>query len=168
MLTTERLVIKPYEDCDEARMVELLTDETIKETFMIPDFASRAEAVAMFRKLQKYSYSEDHYEYGIYLQNELIGFVNDVCIEHGSIEIGYVIHPNFHNRGYATEMLSAVLEDLFERGFSTVIAGAFEKNRASFRVMEKCGMKRIEKEDDIVYHNELRHCLYYAKKGSDK
>ncbi len=164
MLATKRLIIKPYEDCDEARMVELLTDETIKETFMIPDFASRAEAVAMFRKLQRFSHSEEHYEYGIYLQNELIGFVNDVCIEHGCIEIGYVIHPNFHNRGYATEMLSAVLEDLFQRGFNTVIAGAFETNQASFRVMEKCGMKRIEKEDDVIYHNKKQHCLYYAKR----
>ena len=167
MLTTKRLVLKPYEDCDEARMIELLTNEAIKETFMIPDFNSWEEAVAMFRKLQKYSYSDEHYEYGIYLQDELIGFVNDVCIEHGSIEIGYAIHPDFHNRGYATEMLAAVIEDLFQKGYSTVIAGAFENNRASFRVMEKCGMTRIEREDDIFYHNKKQHCLYYAKTAAE-
>ncbi len=148
-------------------MIELLTNETIKETFMIPEFGSREEAAAMFRKLQQYSNSEDHYEYGIYLQNELIGFVNDVCIEHGSIEIGYAIHPDFHNRGYATEVLAAVIEDLFQKGYSTVIAGAFENNRASFRVMEKCGMTRIEREDDIFYHNKKQHCLYYAKTAAE-
>ncbi|HNX15347.1 MAG TPA: GNAT family N-acetyltransferase, partial [Oscillospiraceae bacterium] len=75
--------------------------------------------------------------------------------------------PDFHNRGYATEMLAAVIEDLFQKGYSTVIAGAFENNRASFRVMEKCGMTRIEREDDIFYHNKKQHCLYYAKTAAE-
>ena len=163
MLTTERLVLKHYDDNDEERMVELLTNETIKETYMIPDFGSREEAVSMFKKLQQYSYSNEHYEFGIYKQNELIGFVNDVSIESDSIEIGYVIHPDFHNNGYASEMLTSVIEDLFQRGFSTVLAGAFETNTASFRVMEKCGMKRIEKESDIFYNNRQQHCIYYSK-----
>lgn len=162
MLTTERLVLKPYDDNDEERMVELLTNETIKETYMIPDFGSREEAVSMFKKLQQYSRSNEHYEFGIYKQNELIGFLNDVSIELDSIEIGYVIHPDYHNNGYASEMLSSVIEDLFQRRFYMVIAGAFETNTASCRVMEKCGMKRIEKETDIFYHNKQQHCIYYS------
>jgi len=162
MITTERLVLKPYDDNDEGRMVELLTNETIKETFMIPDFDSSEEAVSMFKKLQQYSCSDEHYELGIYKQNVLIGFVNDVSIESDSIEIGYVIHPDFHNNGYATEMLSSVIEDLFQRGFYAVIASAFETNAASCRIMEKCGMKRIEKEIDVFYHNKQQHCIYYS------
>ncbi len=162
MITTERLVIKPYDDNDEDRMVNLITNEAIKKTYMIPDFGSREEAIAMFKKLQKYSCSNERYEFGIYKQNELIGFVNDVNIESDSIEIGYVIHPNFHNNGYASEMLSSVIEDLFQKGFYTVIAGAFETNKASCRVMEKSGMKRIEKETDVFYHNKRQHCIYYS------
>lgn len=162
MLTTERLVIKPYDDNDEDRMIDLITNETIKETYMISDFGSREEAVAMFEKLHKYSWSNEHYEFGIYKQNELIGFVNDVSIESDSIEIGYVIHPDFHNNGYASEMLSSVIEDLFQMGFYTVIASVFETNKASCRVMEKSGMKRIEKETDVFYHNKWQHCIYYS------
>lgn len=160
-LITERLTLKPYDDEDEHRMIELLTNETIKETYIIPDFANSEEAVAMFRKLKSYSLSEEHYELGIYLKGELIGFVNDVSIESGVIEIGYAIHPDFHNMGYAREILSAVIKDLFKKGFSTIVAGAFEHNGASFRVMEKCGMKPNGKEKIIAYRNRSQRCVYY-------
>lgn len=162
MLTTKRLTIKPYDDADEDRMVELLTNEAIKATYMIPDFGSREEAVAMFKRLQRYSLSNEHYEFGIYKRDELIGFVNDVCIEPQSIEIGFAIHPDYHNQGYATEMLASVIEDLFSRGYYRVIAGAFETNTASRRIMEKCGMKKTEIEKDILYQGKQQHCVYYS------
>lgn len=161
MLETKRLILKPYGDEDEDRMIELLTNDTIKETYIIPDFASREEACAMFRKLKQYSESDGHYEFGIYLSNELIGFVNDVSVVHETIEIGYAFHPDFHNKGYATEMLAAVIEDLFRKGFSKVVAGAFENNAASFRVMEKCGMWRNGKEKAIYYQDRIQRCIYY-------
>lgn len=168
MITTERLVLKPYCDKDMDRMIELLTNEKIKETFMIHDFKSRQEAEKMFWKLQENSLSEEHYEFGIYLENELIGFINDVEIEGKKIELGYVIQPDFHNKGYATEVLRAAIKDLFEKGFEEVITGAFVSNIASCRVMEKCGMVRIDKEEDIEYHGKVHHCIYYAIKKNRK
>lgn len=164
MIKTNRLVLKQYCDEDEKRMIELLTNDKIKETFMIPDFNSIDEAISMFKKIQSYSYSNDHYDLGIYLGENLIGFVNDVSIENEKIEIGYVIDPDFHNKGYASEALLAVINDLFNKGFKEVYAGAFESNIASFRVMEKCGMKRIDKEEDIKYKGKLHHCIYYSIK----
>lgn len=161
MLVTERLMLKPYEDQDEDRMIELLMNEAIKETYIIPDFATREDAVSMFSKLKRYSLSDEHYELGIYRSGKLVGFVNDVSIEPGVIEIGYAIHPDFHNMGYASEMLLAVIEDLFSKGFETIVAGAFDNNAASFRVMEKCGMKPNGKEKEIEYHGRRQRCVYY-------
>ena len=162
MLTRDRLVIKSYEVNDEKKMVELLTDKTIRETYMLPDFDTRSQAVTYFKKLRQVSFSADHYEYGIYKDNALIGFVNDVSIEKDSIEIGFVIHPAAQNNGYATEMLFAVIKDLFSRGFSTVKACVFENNIASRRVLEKCGMKRDKEETDILYRGKLRRCIHYS------
>ncbi|CDM70032.1 acetyltransferase, GNAT family [Clostridium bornimense] len=164
MITTRRLVLKPYSERDQEDMIELLTNEKIKETFIIPDFNTRDEAVSMFKKLQEYSLSENHYELGIYKDQHLIGFINDVDMDDVKIEIGYVIHPDFHNKGYATEALAAVIEDLFKKGFCEVITGAFISNKASCRVMEKCGMERIDKEEDMFYHDKLHHCIYYSIK----
>lgn len=168
IVRTKRLVLKPHSDRDQEAMVELLINEKIKETFMIPDFKTNDEGIAAFKKLQELSQSEEHYERSICVEQQLIGFLNDVEITDDKIELGYVIHPQFQNKGYATEALGAAIEDLFQKGFHEVITGAFADNTASMRVMEKCGMTRIEKEEDITYHNETRHCLYYAiRKKSD-
>ena len=70
------------------------------------------------------------YERGIYLGDQLIGFVNTVEAEKSCIELGYVIHPAHHNHGYATEMLQAVIADLFEKGYHEICAGAFQENTA--------------------------------------
>ncbi|MBN2557977.1 MAG: GNAT family N-acetyltransferase [Clostridia bacterium] len=164
MIKTERLVIKPYEDSDCEGMVRLLTDETISQTFMLPDFQSQEEAAAMFKRLLDYSCSDDHYERGIYKDNELIGFVNDVEIKARRIEIGYVIHPGHHGRGYATEALGAVIPDLFQKGYEEVAAATFADNAASRRVMEKCGMRLIEKTDDVQYRGGLHRCVFYSIK----
>ncbi len=162
IIKTDRLEIKPFQDIDQKAMIELLTNNVIKKSFMIPDFKTEEEAINMFKKLQGFSYSDNHFERGIYLNHQLIGFVNDVEIDDSVIELGYVIHPNFHNKGYATEMLKAVINDLFSKGFNQIITGAFDDNLASINVMRKCGMSKISKEDDISYHGVLHHCHYYA------
>lgn len=92
----------------------------------------------------------------------MIGFVNDVEIGNGVIELGYVIHPMHKNMGYATEMLRAVIDELFHKGFRQIAACAFENNAASIQVMQKCGMKKVAKEEDIFYRGVLHHCYYYA------
>ena len=47
-------------------------------------------------------------------------------------------------------------------GFEHVKAGFFEENMASCRVMEKCGMTKLDVEDDIEYRGVMHHCLYYG------
>ncbi len=162
MIITKRLTIKPYEITDQEDMINILTNKTIRKTFMIPDFKSCEEAVRMFRKLMDFSYSDEHYEKGIYLDDLLIGFVNDVEIDDKRIEIGYVIHPDYHNKGYATEALTAVIADLFDIGYKTITAAAFEDNLASRRVMEKCGMKLNNKTSTILHNDILKVCVYYS------
>ena len=43
-----------------------------------------------------------------------------------TIEIGYVIHPDFQGHGYATEAVRAVIAQLKAIGFQKVIAGFFD------------------------------------------
>ena len=162
MLRTQRLTLKPYRKRDRQNMIELLTNEQIKKTFMIPDFATRREAVAAFDKLYEYAHSDAHYEMGVYLDDAMIGFFNDVEIGDGFIEVGYVIHPAHQGRGYATEALAAVLGDLFDRGFREVRTAAFRHNLPSRRVMEKCGMRMTDETESYLYHGKQEECVCYA------
>ena len=163
-IQTDRLELKAYSDRELEDLLSIICNDEIKKTFMIPDFETKEDAMKMFHKLKEWSLSEEHYEYGIYLKDKLIGFVNDVEIDHDMIEIGYVIHPNYKNQGYATEVLSAVLTELFNIGYNVVKTGVFIENIASRRVIEKCGMKKINREEDIEYQGKIHHCIYYERR----
>lgn len=163
-IKTERLELKPLSDSDRDNMIELLTNNEIKKTYMLPDFESEEQAEKLFLRLKEGSLAYKVYQVGIYLNGMLIGFANEVEREDDKIELGYMIHPEHHNQGYGTEMLKAMIEEMFARGFSEVIAGAFEENPASLRVMEKSGMTKLDKTDEIEYRGVLHKCVYYSKK----
>ena len=74
--------------------------------------------------------------------------------------IGYGIRPSERRKGCATAALAAAVPQLFARGFSAVRAGAFCENAASLRVMEKCGMTRIDLTEDIEYRGKTYRCVY--------
>ena len=59
------------------------------------------------------------------------------------------------------------MEWLWRHGFRKVIAGAFEENRASLRVMEKCGMTLQPETEDIDYRGKIHRCVYYAAVGEN-
>ena len=158
---TKRLFIRPFLDHDEETMLRLLTDSKIKETYMIPDFDCMEKVLRLFKRYQELSKAPERIVGAITLDDHVIGFFNDTGIRDGYIELGYVIDPAFHNQGYMTEALTALIAYLFEHGFREVGAGAFVENPASLRVMEKSGMVRQEKEDDIEYRGVTHHCVYY-------
>ena len=58
-------------------------------------------------------------------------------------------------------MLFRSIQELFRIGYRVVRAGLFEENTASSRVMEKCGMIKIDRTDEIEYHGSNHHCIYY-------
>ena len=148
---------------DLETMLDILTNNCVKQTYMLPDFPSREDAVPLFQKLVGLSGDSRRFVRGIYADETLVGFLNDVEIENGAIELGYVIHPRFQGNGYATEALGIAIGELFRLGFQAVITGAFRQNAASIRVMEKNGMTRIEKAEPIEYRGKTHICVYYTK-----
>lgn len=162
-IKTERLELKSFRSCDLEQIKDLLTNEEIAKTFMVPEFESEKQVRNLANKLIENSKPEDtaHLEYGVYLNDTLIGFINNCEFGEDEIEIGYVIHPDHKGQGYATEAVSAVIQDLFRMGFTKVVTGYFEKNTASRRVMEKCGMHQIERSDEVEYRGVNHVCRYF-------
>lgn len=157
-----QLTLKPFSPVDAQSALDILTNNDVKQTYMLPDFESREAAHPLFQRLLELSRSTDRYVRGIYLKDQLIGFLNDVEIHGTSMELGYVIHPNHCGKGYMTEALRAAISELFQKGYRKIIAGAFDHNIASIRVMEKAGMQRLNKSDTIEYRGEVHHCIYYS------
>ena len=154
-------MLRSMSENDEKNALEILTNEQIAKTFMLPIFQEKKDAIPLFERLKTLSLSDERFVYGIYFQDELIGFVNDVDIGETSVELGYCLHPIYHNQGIMTEALKAVICALFGVGFAKIKAGAFEGNTASMRVMEKCGMARTGEIEMIEYRGENKRCICY-------
>lgn len=58
-------------------------------------------------------------------------------------ELGWVLHPDHAGRGYATEAVRELIRLCFEDlGLRRVTASCFAANEASWRLMERVGMRR--------------------------
>lgn len=159
-LQTERLEIRPFTENDRAALAALLSNRQIGETYMLPDFQSEAEALPLADRLTTLSQSRKRMVLGMFRETRLIGFLNDVEIHGDDIELGYVVDPRYWNCGYATEALRGVIGALFAHGFHRVTAGAFAGNEASLRVMRKCGMTSLGKQEVISYRGVDHLCVY--------
>ncbi len=68
--------------------------------------------------------------------------------------MGYAINPLFQKKGLATEAAIRLLEFGFnELKLLVIWATCDSENTASYRVMEKCGMKKV---GHIIRHKELK------------
>lgn len=160
ILKTARLTVKPMDEADSSAVQQILTHRSVIRAYMVPDL-SPEQAERLFRRLKDLSWDTSRYVRGIYLNGQLIGFLNDTEITGEYLELGWALHPAYHNQGYATEAVSAAIADLFSMGVPAVLAGAFDWNLPSIRVMEKCGMKKILKTDTIEYRGNAHTCVYY-------
>ena len=152
--------MKSLEAEDMVPMLRMAADDRIKKTYMLSDLPDREQAEAFFRRLKTLSESDSHFVYGIYRDGDLIGFLNECEIDGTNIELGYFISPENWNQGYAAEALQAAIDELFRMGFERVRTGFFEENKASCRVMEKCGMHLIPDESVIIYRGISHKCFY--------
>ena len=143
-------------------LIGVLAEKNIGIAFatMIPNGVESA-FTAVEKTTENGSFGKERFVYGIYSTNKIIGFLNEVTSENDEIEVGYFIASKEWNKGYATEALKVAIEELFAMGYKRVVAGHFEDNPASGRVMQKAGMKLIEKEEIINYRNAEHRCLYY-------
>ena len=158
-----QLTLRPFRPEDASVITDILTDRNVAGTYMLPDFSGKEDALPLFHRLSELSEREDRYVRCICLQDSPIGFLNDVEIRDSTMELGYVIHPAHQGRGYMTSALNAAIRELTALGFRELRAGAFCENRASLRVMEKCGMIPTGESEMIHYRGAEHKCVYYRR-----
>ena len=152
---------------DRERMLDILTSCKVNKTYMLPDYLHREDATPLFLRLMDMSQDTKKYVRAVANESGLVGFLNHTDIQDKKIELGYVIHPDFQGKGYMSEALRLAMDELFAMGYEEVITGAFSTNAASIRVMEKCGMTRLDKADEIQYRGMTHTCLYYSRKRAE-
>jgi len=86
-----------------------------------------------------------YYDLGIEKREDgrLIGLIGLMCQEHRQGLIGWALGINARGKGYATEAASALIAFGFsELGLHRIYAVTSSVNRASWKVMERVGMRK--------------------------
>ena len=60
-IQTEHLDLHPLSDFDRDAVVEILQNDTVKKTYMVPDITSKEIGDRLFQRLKECSLSEGHY-----------------------------------------------------------------------------------------------------------
>jgi len=149
-LTTERLVLRPYDCEDEAAIVALLTDPDVMrfvgDGVFAPDRARRV--------FEKVFVLYERGSWGVWAVTEretdrLVGSAEIKPRPNDEWEIVYILGKDAWGKGYATELGRELVRYGFERlALDCVTATVDYANAVSIRVLEKLGMRQIGEESD--------------------
>jgi ribosomal-protein-alanine N-acetyltransferase len=137
--------MRPFTLGDLDELHRLWTDPGVRKYLWDDTVISREQAEAVIASSIDSSASHGFGLWSVYPKDEaaLIGFCGFRLFgEPQEVEILYGVAPSHWGQGLATEAAQAMLRCGFEEhGFDLIYAGADPPNAASFRVMEKTGMK---------------------------
>ncbi len=176
-LSTERLILRRWEDRDRAPFAALNADPIVMEFFTA--MLSRTESDNFVDRI------EDHFDrhgFGLWAAElketqEFIGYVGlwPATLEAPfapAVEVGWRLARQFWGSGFAPEAARAAIADGFDRlAINEIVSFTATINAKSRRVMEKIGMTR-EVGDDFEHPSvppgdPLRpHVLYRIQRPS--
>jgi len=154
LFETEHLTIRSFRPEDAKRLYEYHLDEKVKHWMPNESYADIAEAedaIGFFSDCV----NKEQLPYVLAVESKLTGEligdtgINEVDGAPGEVEIGFVISDDYSGRGYATELVKAMMAYVFEKFDIKVLYGrVMHGNGASVRVLEKNGFSFAKEEFD--------------------
>ncbi|ACT02776.1 GNAT family N-acetyltransferase [Paenibacillus sp. JDR-2] len=170
-LVSSRLTLRPLELADGEFIERLAGDKDVADTTLnMPHPYPAGAAAAFIQKRHEAAARGEGYSFAVIL-TETGAFLGVVGLHvnktHHMAELAYWIGKPYWSNGYCSEAAARVVQFAFdELELNRVYAAAMTRNPASYRVMEKIGMKfegvlrnHIRKEDtyeDLRYYGLLR------------
>lgn len=144
-ITTERLLLRPFQLSDAQRVSELCNNYNIyRSTLTLPYPYPIDCAISWIQTHEDNFNNNKSYEFAIadLSTNELYGAIGLTHNHtHRNGELGYWIAEEHWGQGYATEATKAITVFAFsEKHYHKVYARYFASNPGSGRVMQKSGM----------------------------
>jgi [ribosomal protein S5]-alanine N-acetyltransferase len=166
-LETSRLYLRPCQLDDLTVIHALWTNDCIRY-FLFDDRVISLDETRTF--IDDSLTNFDQYDYGIWLVYTrpdlcFIGFAGCLRSDDDSPSLIYGIHPDYCNRGYATEAMNSILNYISTLPFTHVVADVDEPNEASIQVLKKLGMKQTKR--DIIHGRPLLYFEYGLKQNGD-
>ena len=147
-LRTERLILRRYRDDDAADLYHYMgTDPAMYQYCGWNPYATLEMAGETVRGFIC-GYEKEHvYSWVMDVDDVIVGTIGAYDYKDDQIEIGFSVVKGWHGRGLATEAVKKVLEYLTENeGIHCVTAWCASENAGSKRVLEKAGMRFVNRE----------------------
>ena len=137
-IRTRRLLLRPFRESDYDDLYEFLSQLKDDEFEGYPGITYENG-----REHLKYRVGSDEF-YAVQLRSsgKVIGNIYCGNRDFEAKETGYIINAEYRGQGYAAEALSAVIRDAFRAGAHRVYAECDPRNTASWKLLEKVGMRR--------------------------
>ena len=148
MLETDRLHLRPVERGDLDPWAAFLADSEATRLLHFPEPHSREESSALLeRTIARADGAVAMYAVRLREDGQTVGFVGyspRIVDSSAEIELGWLLLPEFHGRGYATEAALAVRRLVPGRAIALIRV----ENEASQNVARKLGMRH---ERDVTH-----------------
>ena len=144
-LETERLILRRMAVSDADDMYSYASRADVTEYLLWNPHPTKKYTVDYLRYIGTRYNAGEFYDWAVVEKESgrMIGTCGFTRFDppHDSAEIGYVLNPDFHGKGYATEAAQMVVKYGFEElGLHRIEAKFMQGNEASLHVMEKLGM----------------------------
>lgn len=144
-LETERLVLRPMQVSDADDMFRYASRRDVTEFLLWSPHPTKGYTEDYLRCIRARYRIGEFYDWAVVekASGRMIGTCGFTRFDppHNSAEIGYVLSPEYHGSGYATEAARRVIEYGFdELGLHRIEARFMKGNDASLHVMDKLGM----------------------------
>ena len=156
VLRTNRLLLRKMSPEDADDMFSYASREDVTEYLLWSPHKSRSYTHDYLRYVKARYAIGEFYDWAVVEKSSgrmigTCGFTRFDC-QNNSAEIGYVLNPEYHGLGYATEAAERVIRYGFEElGVNRIEARFMEGNTRSLRVMEKLGMSFEGYSTDSMY-----------------
>ena len=137
-IRTKRLILRPFRETDYDDLFEFLSQLENDEFEGYPGITYENGREHLKYRLG----SEEFYAIELIDSGKVIGNISFGNRDFEAKEIGYIINKDYQRKGYATEALSAVIENAFREGTHRVFAECDPRNTPSWMLLEKVGMRR--------------------------
>lgn len=167
-LLTERLLLRKVTVEDVNEVFELRSNPETMKYIPRPLVTSREQALEHIQMIEDKIVGNEGINWAITLKghNKLLGIIGHYRIkpEHYRAEIGYMLLPEYHGKGIASEAIKAAVAYGFDQmNLHSIEAVIDPENSASAKVLEKNGfLKEAHLRENEFYNGKFADTAIYS------
>ena len=149
LIRTPRLTLRPVTQADLSTTHAYAGDLENTRLMMFLPYADEAETTAFLQEAEAQwrMNAPERYEFAVCLSDHGGAHIGGLTLymqeDRTEAELGWVLHKDHWRKGYVTEAARALMDFALSIGVRRIFACCDSENVASYKTMEKLGMRHI-------------------------